>query len=342
MISLDTVTEFVFKHLEGVKTSKNGSHFLARCPLCGDSHKSKSKRRFNLEYSESNGGMFHCFNCNASGSFLTLYSKLENLSISEAIKALKYYDSDAIIKKIKNGKTARIEVADVCEEDCSYIMADCISANEKTDGYVQTEYQKKLNEFIRSRKITCPVYVAYKGECQGRFIIPIYNEHNHIVYFQARSIDNSVLPKYMNPLISKNNVILNKHKFDRTKNIIVCEGLLDAMSVGNQGTSCLGREVNSNFIRELLPLTDKSIIVALDNDKSGIESMISIINEKNLSPNVRFFLFPYKYRKYKDINEFAIDNDINSVYRFISENSYSKIAAYTKIKTVKWILDVLK
>jgi len=49
MLDLQIVSDFVYENFERVSSSKNGTHFLARCLLCGDSKKSKSKRRFNLD-----------------------------------------------------------------------------------------------------------------------------------------------------------------------------------------------------------------------------------------------------------------------------------------------------
>jgi hypothetical protein len=331
MVSIEFVTEFVYEHCENVKTSKGGTHFLARCPICGDSNKSKSKRRFNLDFN-SGQPIFNCFNCGSSGSFVTLYATLKCISIPEALKALREYNSENLIKRLtKHKKISPIKEAEYDYHD--YILNDCISATEKVDGYLKAMYQKQLRRFIADRGVSATVFVAYKGDYQSRFIIPIYDESNHIVYFQARAMNDSVEPKYKNPTMSKGNVIYNKHKFNRNKSIIICEGLLDAMSIGNQGTSCLGKEINEVFVSEIRSLTDKDIIIALDNDRPGYESMVNIINSNNITKNVRFFLFPYKYIVYKDLNEFFVKENINNLYDFVIHNSYSSVSTYTKIKT---------
>jgi hypothetical protein len=50
MPTLEEVTEFVYDNLDKVKVSKNGTHFNSRCPICGDSKKSLSKKRFHLQF----------------------------------------------------------------------------------------------------------------------------------------------------------------------------------------------------------------------------------------------------------------------------------------------------
>jgi len=338
MIDLDVMLEFCYQYMQGVKLSKNGTHVLARCPVCGDSKKSLSKKRFHMDY---NGGqiLWHCFNCSESGSFLSLYSNLKGLSIPQSLKELQSYDPDYLIQKLSKRKEEKV-IKEIEYESHDYILKDCISATEKVDGYLKAMYQKALKKFIRDRKLSINVYVAYQGEYQRRFIIPIYND-GHIVYFQGRAMIDEVLPKYINPTIVKGNIIYNKDNFHKNKHIIICEGLIDAATIGKQGTSCLGSEISKDFINEVMQLTDKGLIVCLDNDKAGLNSIIKLIDNNNIPSNTRFFLFPYKYRKYNDINEFFVHNDINNIYNFVKENSYSSTATYTKLKIDKWRRKIL-
>jgi len=337
MITLEVVSEFVYEHFSGVKTSKNGTHFLAKCSLCGDSKKSKSKRRFNLEYNNGNP-IYHCFNCGRSGSFLTLYSTLKGISIPQSLKELQKYDPDYLIQKLSKRKEEKV-VKEIEYEYHDYILSDCVSLNQKVNGYVELQLQKALRRFVNNRGITSTkVFMAYKGEYQGRFIIPIYDKDNHIVYFQARASNDKMMPKYKNPTIAKGSIIYNKHKFNKSKYIIVCEGLLDAISVGNQGTSCLGSEISKEFLDELYPLTDKGIIICMDNDETGYNSLLKIINLNNISQFIRFFLFPYKYKECDDINKYATSIKDCNIYEFIVSNSHSKTVTYARIKTESWRL----
>jgi DNA primase len=338
MITLDVMHEFCYQYMEGVKLSKNNSHVLARCPLCGDSKKSLSKKRFNMDFN-SGQPIYHCWNCTESGSFLTLYSNLKGLSISQSLKELNSYDPDYLIQKLSKKKEEKI-IQEIEYEYHDYILKDCISATETVDGYMKAMYQKELKKFIRDRKLSIKVFVAYKGEYQRRFIIPIYND-GHIVYFQARAMIDEVLPKYMNPTLTKGNIIYNKDNFHKNKHIVICEGLIDAATIGKQGTACLGSEISKDFINEVTQLTNKGLIICLDNDKAGLKSVIKLIDSNNIPSNTKFFLFPYKYGKYSDINEFFVNENINNIYNFVKENSYSSTTTYTKLKMDKWRQKIL-
>jgi hypothetical protein len=50
MLSLEFVTEFLMENVENIDILKSGTHFQGRCPLCGDSKKSKKKKRFHLQF----------------------------------------------------------------------------------------------------------------------------------------------------------------------------------------------------------------------------------------------------------------------------------------------------
>ena len=106
------------------------------------------------------------------------------------------------------------------------------------------------------------MYVAYKGEFRNRVIMPIYQD-NKMVYFQARTLTGSE-KKYKNPTAPKQHIIFQKDIWDTTKPVIITEGLLDALSVGNQGTMCLGASINKHFLDQI-----PNPIIALDNDQTG-------------------------------------------------------------------------
>lgn len=331
MITLDVVSNFVYEICENVTTSKNGTHFLARCPICGDSKKSNRKRRFNLQYSNGQA-YYHCFNCDESGTFLQLYSIRNGVTISQALKDLTTYDPDYLTQKLSDRKRKKV-IEDIENDNFNHILEDCIDQYEVVDSIIQKSYQVTLQDFISTRCIpdNYPLYIAYRGKYQGRIIIPIQDENNDIIYFQGRASDKSMMPKYDNPTLQKGDVILNKPNFDRDKYIIITEGLLDAIVIGDQGTTCLGTYITDDFIKELFKLTDKGVIIALDNDDAGYKGVLKFIKESIFCNKVRYFMFPRKYN-YDDINKYVMENSDSNVYQFVIDNTYSKMAILSYLK----------
>lgn len=329
LIPLETVNNFIYENFERVKVSKNGTHYHCRCAICGDSKKSLSKKRFHLDYNNGEP-IWHCFNCNKAGNFVLLYSLIKHVSIEEATRMFKSFDSDSIKNffKKKKFKKQPVKTPNISYHD--YILNDCISLDDNVSGVILPLYQKQLKAFVESRNVfDYKLYVAYQGHYKGRIIIPIYDDDNkHIIFFQGRTITGD-LKKYDNPPVEKSYIVLNCSKFDKDKYIIVTEGIFDALSVGNQGTTCFGASVSDDYIQLINKKTDKGIIIALDNDKTGIDEMNRIMEESKYSNILRFFLMPKEYSDIKDIN--MLDGKVKNIYDFVINNSYSKFEYIIKM-----------
>ena len=334
MIDLGFVSEFVFQHFEGVKVQ--GTHFLARCILCGDSKKSDFKKRFNLDWNNGNPG-YHCFNCGRHGSFVQLYSILKGISEEEAVKEIFKKKINWDTASIKNKCSTRILDVPECLpiENFNHIIKDCFDINSNPDSIISKALIEALKKFYADRKINVVnhrMYVAGNGEYKNRIIIPIYDVNDNIIYFQARRIPGTKKdPKYKNPISPKELIIMNEHLFDHTKPIVVTEGIIDAWMIGNQATTCLGKEISEAFLDHLFKL-NKKVIIALDNDVEAKRALRKFINENKYSQKCKYFLYPFEFNKFKDINNIVVENDINfDMYDIILKNSCDYSTAYTKL-----------
>jgi hypothetical protein len=342
MIDIETVTIFMMENFEQVQITNNGKHFLARCRLCGDSKKNKYKKRFNMDWNNGVPG-WNCFNCGEHGNFYDLYSFLKGISYDDAKKELYKYDKDKVVRYIKE-RTKRPKTKEKKERDednFNWIRENVYGIEDHVEGVLSKVYKKALIDFYESRKIPLEykIYIAYKGKYKNRIIIPIFNENNDIIYFQARRIPKSgLIPKYDNPVAPKILCILNKHRFERDKYIIVHEGLIDAFMVGDQGTSCLGKEISEELLYELIKLTDKKIIIALDNDSEAYKSLAKFMKKNPLAQKVLYFMYPKKFSEYDDINSIVKGSSVElDVYELITQNSCSYSTAYTKLSIQKML-----
>jgi len=326
VISLQIVTEFVYKNFEKVTVSKNNTHFHARCALCGDSKKNARKKRFHLDW-KLGSPVFQCWNCGEAGSFIRLYSLIKGISEEDVKREIfSIYNADSLRDRLVRPVTPpTLPKSDL--PVFNHILKDCATRNLPVNSFAYPAWLEMLDRFRADRKIPDhrPLYYAYKGEYQGRIIIPV-EENGNIIYFQARrrfDDDDSVV-KYKNPATEKVRIILNRNSFNPEKNIIVTEGLIDAFMVEeNQGTTMLGKEVSKEFVNELFKLTKKNVIIAFDFDTEGIKSLRKHL--KSIThPRLKFFIMPREYMKSKDINKTVIDYNIPNVYDFIVENSFTK------------------
>ena len=106
--------------------------------------------------------------------------------------------------------------------------------------------------------------------------------------------------------------------------------------VGEQGTSCLGKEISENLLYELFKLTDTGIIIALDNDTEAYKSLKNFFKKNKYAKKVKYFLYPKEFQCYDDINSIVKGSSIElDVYQLITQNSVSYSTAYTKLSISK-------
>jgi hypothetical protein len=139
-------------------------------------------------------------------------------------------------------------------------------------------------------------------------------------------------PKYLNPVVDKSSIIMNRDKFDKSKFIILTEGIIDAWMVEeNQGTSVLGAYFDDDFIEQVISMTDKGVILCFDNpliDTSGREVLTQFIDESDYRHKVKYFLPDRK--DFKDLNDLRSVYDGN-IYDYVTKNSFGGLNVKVKL-----------
>lgn len=330
-VTYSEVSSFINGHLLNVTSTKNGFH--CKCPFCLDSKKNKFKKRFWFTYKDEENSYYHCFNCDEKGNFYELYAHIMGVSVKEAVNIFRQFDASKIRKRFIRPEEVLEEPTAVQEETLDWILDDCVK---KPEGLLQEQLERILGLFQTNRKVTdYPMYVAHTGKFKNRIIIPII-ENGKIIYFQGRAITNSMYPKYLNPTVEKSKIILNKLHFNRDKYIIVTEGLVDAMSIeNNQGTSCLGAVVRVELLTELTKYTDRGIIIALDNDETGLKKLEVFLENSKFSSDVKYFMMPNEYHHIKDLNQMKTETNIENIYDYVVNNSFDKFKTLFGLKMRK-------
>ena len=324
------VEDFIYTDIGNVKRHKGG--YLVKCPICGDSKKNPNMKRCHINYyTKYNEWMYKCYNggCpQSSGSILSLYAFVHCVEWIDAKRALTeaQYDPNKIKKRLKGIDknvthfSTKASTIDISTKDI--IFSD--SMEEK--GGFRDKAQTTLKKFIEERKIPkwLKCSIAVSGRYSSRIIIPVV-EKGELVYFQGRTIYKEINPKYLNPVVDKTGIIMNKDYFNRDKYIILTEGIIDgAMIEDRQGTSCLGAAPSDEMFKSLLSLTDKGIILALDNpnmDESGKKELQKIIKGSKYGKMIKYFIMPGT--EIKDLNQLKIEKQPENIYDFILNNSFS-------------------
>lgn len=134
------------------------------------------------------------------------------------------------------------------------------------------EFQEPILEYLITRCIDPLVakwYFSLDPKLLRRVIIPYWRD-GKLIYWQARSIDDDVKPRYRNCVVAKDAVIYGYdqlHSFDEAP-LFVTEGVFDAAVIN--GVSILGSSLNATKI-EVLKKTGRRLLFVIDRDQTGGE-----------------------------------------------------------------------
>lgn len=280
---------------------KYGDRINFRCPFCGDSKKSSTKKRgwFYL-----NGGGYYCFNCGTSMSGIKLLEQLAGVDFSDIKR-------EYVKLFLKSGANSQLSAHTFIPQTEPSVF-NCQSI-------IDPKWKKPLTnsayEYLKNRKIfEAPNFkdelfsVIGKTDAEEYILIP-WVVSGVDAYYQLNDFKHIKGLKYIFPK-NKKKLIYGIDNIDPLfPYIFVFEGAYDSMFVKNgvaSGTKAI-TEYQLKLLKSRWPR--HQICCAYDNDKAGISSMIKLINSNS---NMKFFKWFDESTKQKDINDFILaTGDVN-------------------------------
>ena len=292
----------------------------ARCPICGDSQKSKNKARLHL-YMHNGKALVNCFNeCSCVNktvyNFLKDYypNLLDNYkqeTFGNRIKEIKEYDfSGGVGFEVKETPTNIPQTL--------FDLSEYFEKSSKVYDYIESrglEWSPVLGEVYLGKKITL----------NGKFfniddyiVIPLYCD-NKWYGFYSRSMTEHQFQTF---IIDSGFKLWNYYNIDKSKTVYVFEGIFDALSAYNAGltnvVACLGATPPMNLLKDL------DLVFCLDNDRTGYLNSI-----KYLKMGYKALCYPDNIKE-KDMND-ILKSGIN-VKDLILNNQVNGILGEIKIK----------
>lgn len=233
------------------------------CPLCPIPHH-KAKLSVNLVKNK-----FHCWICNAGGeSVYYLIKRFGTFSLQqEWLSYTKEKDiSDFNIFSGKNQRTESIKTEVQIPEE--YTSLSFVDYSHKDF----LEIIKCRNYLIEKRKLSeldiikWRIGICLDGYYKNRIILPSYDSTGRLNYFVSRGYDTRTFPTYLLPDIDRD-IIFNEFDIDWKKDVVLTEGVFDAIVIEQNGVPLLGSSIreNSRLFNKLV-LSDGDIYLALDED----------------------------------------------------------------------------
>jgi len=296
------------------RTKKNEYNF--RCPICGDSRKSKYKARGHLFPKDKGGYLFHCFNCGVTLGLEKFLEQIDPIVHQEFIK-------EKIIEKIGDRPKTDVEIFADKMKPPTFIKSTPLKKLKKIS---QLKWNHPAKRYIDRRKIPTP-YQAKLFYCprfkewtntilpgkfpdtewdEPRLIIPFIDADGNLFGYQGRSFRKEGI-RYITIMIDeKQPKIFGLDTCDRSKPHYIFEGPIDSMFVPNS-IAMAGGSIKYEW-------TNEHSIFVFDNEPRSPETCAKI--EKIISKGYEVVIFPETVKE-KDINDMFLNGvSIEDVLRY--------------------------
>lgn len=267
-----------------------------RCPYCGR----EGKFGINLSMNRTN-----CFRCGEHPSPIQLVMYLERVDT--------YTEAKAILESGEfEGYTFKEEKIEIKERKEVYLPEGF-----KSILFGNSNLAKSARNYVKSRgfdinKVAMSGWgYGTKGKYFGYLIIP-FHENGKLVYFNARLfIGNG--PKYNNPDTSetglgKSFILYNKDALSMYRTVYLCEGAINAETLGERGIASGGKAISRYQINEIIKSPVERIIILFDPDAKdrAIDLALKLVNFKK----VKVVFLP----EGKDVNDLGKKTTMRYVY----------------------------
>ncbi|CUU74705.1 DNA primase [Campylobacter hyointestinalis] len=259
---------------EYIPLKKQGANFIGVCPFHADTKPS-------LIVSPAKN-IYHCFACSAGGDAIKFVMENSKLTFSEACKEIADKTNFNLLfdeKTIKKDYSVLTRAKDAYKAEVFKVRKylEKRGVSEASIDKFELGFGIELNEESFDNK------KAYGLNAMiSRLVFPIKNYAGRVIGFGGRTM-NANGAKYIN---SPQSAIFNKsavlygffearNEINRTKEVIICEGYMDAIMAQQAGLKNTVATLGVALTKEHLALIAKfgaNVTLVFDNDSAGISA----------------------------------------------------------------------
>lgn len=319
---------------------KNSNPYKAnfRCPICGDSQKSKTLARGWL-VEKGTSTMFHCFNCGQSHP-LWRFLKLTDVSLYNDYVIDSKFDklsSRPPQEKPKPLETLTAPVPNFKRTGSPLLKIKRLgqlAADHPARGYVNKRkiptkthhrlyYAPKFNTWVNS---LIPDKLPQPERDLPRLILPMIDKDGVVFGFQGRAFDKGSL-RYITIMLDEDRAkLFGLDQVDFMKKYYVVEGPIDSLFLTN-AVAMAGADGNTTGLENL----DNAVFV-FDNEPRNKEIISRM--EKMLDRGYNVCVWPSKLEQ-KDINDMILAGmTCADVELMIDQNSYKGLSG--RLALAEW------
>ena len=285
---------------EFIPLQKKGKNYVGLCPFHADSNPSM--------FVSEEKQIFNCFSCNVGGNAISFLSKFKKISYKSAIEELakklnieyKTTQFKPIYSSLIQEQIDVMNVASLFFENELYTENGKHALNYLNErkienslilhhkiGFSNENLLKYLKEKHDMSNIIAVGLVNEKGHPTfiNRLMFPIRNIYGDVIAFSGRRLSDDK-QKYINSieskLFSKSKTLYNfynaKEEIHFKKEVIITEGFFDVIALEQINVKNVVAIMGTALTKEHLKLLkNNKIILMLDSDEAGINSMLKSI-----------------------------------------------------------------
>lgn len=301
-----------------------------RCPICGDSQKSRSKARGWLLERDSEF-FYYCHNCGASQSFSYFLKNIDPMAFNDYVADKFIKKTDANTKPIlettkfeapKFEKNPLKSIKKISQLNWNhpikkYIEKRKIPANQHYRLYYTPKFKGWINSIV-------PNKFEKVGKDEPRLVIPFLDDKKRVFGVSARGFDPNGI-RYITIMFDDRPKIFGLDTVDFNRQYYVVEGAIDSFFIRNS-VAMAGADGNTSA---LLRASENAVFV-FDAEPRNRE--IHKRMEKIIDAGYKICIWPSNLPG-KDINEMYL-NGLTNVESVIKENVFKGLEA--KLKFMEW------
>jgi transcription elongation factor Elf1 len=315
---------------------KGNDTWSFRCPLCGDSKKSKTKTRGHI-YRKKNEFFFRCFNCAVSTTF-DKFIKDVAPDLHTQFRFDKFLEMRGTPNKEPDVKAMLTQMKIDNERLNKGISLNGLSEDHKARKYVEGrlipkeswKYISYTNDFKSVVAVLDPERSEGMPFGDERIVLSCLDKEDRLMSVSARAIDESNTLRYIHVKVAKGAPKI--FGLDRLKKndgyMFVFEGPIDSMFFENSLATC---DADLAYARQFY---DKLILVH-DNQPRNRDIVRNV--KRCIDAGFSVCLFP-EGNPHKDVNDMVKAGMlVDDIKKEILDNTYDGMRATLKFNTWKKI-----
>lgn len=232
---------------------RSNNEFLFSCPYC-----KHHKRKFSVNLDK---GYYKCWVCDTRGK--NIYRVIRRFGTNHDKSQWRDITGTVDYEKLEDLFAEKVEEKQILDMPEGFVSL--ANKDIPPTGFAARNYLRKRG-ITKQDIVWWKMGYCSKGEYENRIVIPSFDDEGDLNYFVSRSYDRKAYPKYKNPPASKN-IIFNDLFVDWSSDIILVEGVFDAVVAGRNSVPLLGSTLNQNSsLLQKIVKEDAGVYIALDPD----------------------------------------------------------------------------